>query len=206
MRDAQEHDPSTGQAAQPEEKSRFPRLIPLRIYELTHRALEHAANAELVDLTVLNLNESIVTCDLVADQCTALVYCMLSGRLPSWPPAEEDLRLIAAAITAGVKSSGEKIAHTGPPSATYDAIYTYLSRVVVDGEPSVLVFPFGEFFMVPVWITAAMLVSNAAQRPWQAHLDLIWELETEDGFNYSALVAMESRNRRRRFQVVREPE
>jgi hypothetical protein len=198
MSDAEKHDPALSQAAHLEAGSRVPRLIPLRVYELTRRALGHAVHAELADMTIINLSESADTCQLIVDQCIALADCMLSGRLLSWPPAEEELRLVAALTIAGLEDSGEDIAHTGPPSATSDAVYTYLDRVVVNGEPASLVFPPGEFFMVPVWTTAAMLVSNAAIRSWQRHLELIWELETEDGVNYSALVAIESRKRRQR--------
>jgi hypothetical protein len=206
MSDASEQHPAAAQAARPEAKIRFPRLIPFRIYELTYRVLEHAVHAELGTLVGINLRESVDTCQLIVDQCTALVDCMLTGRLSCpWPPAEDELRLVVAATTAGLASSGEEIAHTGPPAATRDAVYAYLARVVVDGEPAPLVFPPGESFILPVWITAAMLVSNAANHTWQRHLELIWELETEDGVNYSALVANESRSRRRRVHLTREP-
>jgi hypothetical protein len=207
MNEAGEQPPAAGQAARPEAEIRFPRLIPLRIYELTHRVLEHAVHAELGTLVGINLRESVDTCGLIVDQCVALADCMLSCRLSSpWPPAEDELRLVVAATTAGLASSGEAIAHTGPPAATRDAVYAYLARVVVDGEPAPLVFPPGESFILPVWTTAAMLVSNATNHTWQRHLELIWELETEDGVNYSALVANGSRSRRRRVRFVPEPE
>jgi hypothetical protein len=183
------------------QEGRFPRLFPSRTYELPYRILEHAVHAELADLTIINLNESADTCHLIVDQCIALTDCMIGGRLPSpWPPAEEDLRRIATAATAGLERSGEQIAHTGPPAATPDAAYLYLARVVVDGEPAAHVFPPGEAVILPARTTAAMLVYNAANRPWQ-QLELIWELETEDGVNYSALAAIRSRIRRRQHDT-----
>ena len=69
MSDAQEHDPATGQADRLEEESRFPRLIPLRIYELTRRALEHAVHAELGTLVGINLKSGV---DEPAETATAI--------------------------------------------------------------------------------------------------------------------------------------
>jgi hypothetical protein len=61
------------------------------------------------------------------------------------PPAEEDIRLVVAITTSGVEASGEQIAHTGPPAEAGDeAVYAFLARVVVAGEPASSVFPPGE--------------------------------------------------------------
>jgi hypothetical protein len=180
--------------------TRWPTLFPPRIYELTHRMLEHAVHAELADLTIINLTENADTCGLIVDQCIALADCILDRRsAPPWPPAEHVIRVFATATVSGLETSGEKIAHTGPPAATSDAVYTYLARVVVDGEPATQVFPPGESVILPAWTTAAMLVSLLPEgaRAWQDHLQMIWDLETTDGMNYSALAALQSRARRR---------
>jgi hypothetical protein len=180
--------------------SRWPSLFPPRIYELTYRMLEHAVHAELADLTIINLTENADTCQLVVDQCIALADCILDRRsVPPWPPTEKVIRVFATATVSGLETSGEKIAHTGPPAATSDAIYAYLARVVVDGEPATRVFPPGESVILPAWTTAAMLVSLLPDgaHTWQDHLQMIWDLETTDGMNYSALAALQSRARRR---------
>jgi hypothetical protein len=208
MSDAYEPDP-TARLARLEAESRMPRLLPPRIYELTYRILAHAVHAELADLIVINLRESADTCQLIVDQCIALAECVLIGESSSpWPPTEEDLRLIAAATISGLESSGEKIAYTGPPAAAAGnkAVYAYLARVVVGGEPATQVFPPGESVVLPVWTTAAMLVSFLPSHSWQAHLELIWELEADDGVNVSALFALESRTRRRRTRPSSELE
>jgi hypothetical protein len=45
--------------------------------------------------------------------------------------------------------------HTGPPAEAGDeAVYVYLARVVVAGEPAASVFPPGEAVVLPVWATA----------------------------------------------------
>ena len=180
--------------------TRWPTLFPPRIYELTHRMLEHAVNAELADLTIINLTESPGTCQLIVDQCIALADCILDRRTPEpWPPTEKVIRVFATATLTGLENSGEKIAHTGPPAATSDPVYTYLARVVVDGEPATHVFPSGESVILPAWTTAAMLVSLLPDgaSAWQDHLQMIWDLETTDGINYCALAAIHSRARRR---------
>jgi hypothetical protein len=38
--------------------SRWPHLFPPRIYELTHRTLEHAGHAELADLAIIQLTST----------------------------------------------------------------------------------------------------------------------------------------------------
>ena len=178
----------------------WPHLFPPRIYELTHRMLEHAVHAELGTMVGINLNESTDTCGLIVDQCIALADCILDRRTAApWPPSEKVIRAFATATVAGLKNSGEEIAHTGPPAATSDAVYTYLARVVVAGESATQVFPPGESVILPAWTAAAMLVSLLPEgaRTWQDHLQMIWDLETTDGMNYSALAAIQSRARRR---------
>jgi hypothetical protein len=53
--------------------------------------------------------------------------------------------------------------------------------------------------ILPAWTAAAMLVSLLPEgaSTWQDHLQMIWDLETNDGVNYSALAAIHSRARRR---------
>jgi hypothetical protein len=180
--------------------TRWPSLFPPRIYELTHRMLEHAVHAELADLIITNLTENADTCQLVVDQLIALADCILDRRsAPPWPPTEQVIRVFATATVSGLENSGEQIARTGPPAATGDAVYAYLARVVAGGEPATQVFPPGESVILPAWTTAAMLVSllPAGACTWQEHLRMIWDLETTDGMNYSALAALQSRARRR---------
>ena len=180
--------------------NQWPSLFPPRIYELTHRMLEHAVHAELGNLVGINLTESADTCQLIVDQCIALADCILDRRTSEpWPPTEKVIRAFATATVNGLENSGEEIAHTGPPAATRDAVYTYLARVVVGGEPAAHVFPPGESVILPAWTTAAMLVSLLPEGActWQDHLRMIWDLETTDGVNYSALIAIYSRFRRR---------
>src|SRR3984885_8491619 len=180
--------------------TRWPALFPPRIYELTYRMLEHAVHAELADLTIINLTENADTCQLIVDQCIALADCILDRRTSGpWPPTEKVIRVFATATLSGLENSGEKIARTGPPAATSDAVYAYLARVVVAGEPAAQVFPPGESVILPAWTTAAMLVSLLPEgaRNWQDHLQMIWDLETPDGVNYAALAAIHSRARRR---------
>jgi hypothetical protein len=43
-----------------------------------------------------------------------------------------------------------------------------------------------------------MLVSIFPFRPWRAHLECIWQMEDEDGVNFTALAALDTRARRRR--------
>ncbi len=188
--------------------SQWPSLFPTRIYELTYRMLEHAVHAELADLTIINLTESAETCQLIVDQCIALADCILDRRsAPPWPPSEEVIRVFAAATVSGLEDSGEEIAHTGPPAATSDAVYVYLARVVVGGEPATALFPPGESVMLPAWTTAAMLVALLPEGAgtWQEHLQMIWDLETTDGVNYSTLAAIQARARRR-WARLGEPE
>ena len=180
--------------------TQWPHLFPPRIYELTHQMLEHAVQADLAHLVSIQLTESADTCNLIADQCIALADCILDRRTaPPWPPTEKVIRVFANLSVRGLENSGEEIAHTGPPAATTDAVYTYLARVVVAGEPAAQVFPPGEFVILPAWTTAAMLVSLLPEgaSTWQDHLQMIWDLETTDGVNYSTLAAIHSRARRR---------
>ena len=145
---------------------RWPHLFPPRIYELTYRMLEHAVHAELADLVIINLTENADTCQLIVDQCIALADCILDRRTAEpWPPTEKVIRVFATATLSGLENSGEKIARTGPPAATSEAVYTYLARVVVDGEPAAHVFPPGESVILPAWTTAAMLVSLLPEAP-----------------------------------------
>jgi hypothetical protein len=188
---------------------RWPCLFPPRIYELTHRMLQHAVHAELADLVIINLTENADTCQLIVDQCIALADCILDRRTSEpWPPTEKVIRVFATATLSGLENSGEKIAHTGPPAATSGAVHTYLARVVVGGEPATHVFPPGESVILPAWTTAAMLVSLLPDgaRAWQDHLQMIWDLETTDGINYSALAAIHSRARRRDARPASDPE
>ena len=179
---------------------RLHHLFPPRIYELTYRMLEHAVHAEMGNLIVIQLSESADTCHLIVDQCIALADCILDRRTETpWPPSEKVIRVFANLTVRGLENSGEKIAHTGPPAATSDAVHTYLARVVVNGEPATQVFPPGESVILPAWTAAAMLVSLQPEgaSTWQDHLQMIWDLETTDGVNYSALAAIHSRARRR---------
>src|ERR1700753_864196 len=137
VNDAQEHDPTTDQAAPSATERRFPRLVPPRISVLTLRGLEHAVHAELGTLIGINLTESADTCQLIVDQCIALADCILDRRTSEpWPPTEKVIRVFATATLGGRETPGEKIAPTGPPAATSDPVYTYLARVVVDGQPA----------------------------------------------------------------------
>jgi hypothetical protein len=186
---------------------RWPHVFPLRIYELTYRMLEHAVHGEQADLAIIQLTESTDTSHLIIDQCIALAECILDRRTAApWPPTQKVIRAFANLTVHGLENSGEKIAHTGPPAATSDAVYTYLSRVIVDGEPAAQVFPPGESVILPAWTTAAMLVSLLPEgaRAWQDHLQMIWDLETTDGVNYSALAAIHSRARRRDIRPASE--
>ena len=187
--------------------SRWPNLFTPRIYELTFQMLEHAVHAEQADLAIIQLSESADTCQLIVDQCIALADCILDRRTPQpWPPTAEVIRVFANLTVHGLENSGEKIAHTGPPAATSDPVYTYLARIVVDGEPATHVFPPGESVILPAWTTAAMLVSLVPEgaSTWQDHLQMIWDLETTDGVNYSALAAIHSRARRREVRPASE--
>jgi hypothetical protein len=178
---------------------RSPRALPARAYELTYQMLEHAVHAELADLAVFSLTESPDTCELVVDQCVAIADMILNSKSQgAWPPAEEDIRLAATITISGLEASGEPIAHTGPPAeAGKEAVYAYLARVVVAGEPAASVFPPGEAVVLPLWATAAMLVSSLPLLPWQVHLECVWQLEDDDGVNFSALHALDARSRRR---------
>jgi hypothetical protein len=42
-----------------------------------------------------------------------------------------------------------------------------------------------------------MLISFLPLHPWQAHLEIIWQLEDDDGANFVALAALDARARRR---------
>ena len=124
--------------------TRWPSLLPPRIYELTYRMLEHAAHAELGNLVGISLNESVDTCQLIVDQCIGIAECILDRRTAApWPPPETVIRAFANLTVTGLENSAEKIAHTGPPAATSDAVHTYLARVVVAGESATQVFPPG---------------------------------------------------------------
>jgi hypothetical protein len=87
-----------------------------------------------------------------------------------------------------------------------DAVYTYLARVVVDGEPAAQVFPQGESVILPAWTAAAMLVSLPPEgaSTWQDHLQMIRDLETANGVNYAALAAIHSRARRGEVRPISE--
>ena len=99
--------------------------------------LEHAVHAELGNLVGINLTESTDSCQLIVDQCIALADCILDRRsAPAWAPSEKVIRVFANLTVRGLENSVEKIAHTGLPAATSDAVYTYLARMVVDGEPA----------------------------------------------------------------------
>ena len=179
-----------------------------RIYELTHRMLEHAVHAELADLVIINLTESADTCHLIVDQCIALADCILDRRTTApWPSTEKVIRVFATTTVTGLENSGEKIAHTGPPAATSDAVYTYLARVVRQRRARHQVFPPGESVILPAWTTAAMLVSLLPDGACasQDHLKMIWDLETTDGVNYCAPAAIHSRARRRHIRPIIEP-
>jgi hypothetical protein len=201
--DTREHALAEDQA-RVESEARSPRTIPARIYQLTYQMLEHAVHAELADLAVLSLTESPDTCQMVVDQCIAVADSILNSRSTSaWPPADEDIRLVAAITVSGLEVSSEQIARTGPPAAAGDeAVYAYLARVVVAGEPTASVFPPAEAVVLPVWATAAMLVSFLPLRPWRAHLDLIWQMEDDDGVNFTAMAALDARTRRRHFRAA----
>jgi hypothetical protein len=194
---AREHALSEDQARL-ESEGRSPRAIPARIYALTYQMLEHAVQAELADLAVFSLTESPDTCQLVVDQCVAVADVILNSRSPSaWPPAEEDIRLVAIVTISGLEASGEPMARTAPPAeAGEEAVCAYLARVVAGGEPAASVFPSGDAVVLPVWATAAMLVSFQPILPWQAHLEAIWQMEDNDGVNCTALHALETRARR----------
>ena len=56
--------------------------------------------------------------------------------MPTEARGEKVIRVFATTTVTGLVNSGEKIAHTGAPAATRDAVYTYLARVVVSGEPA----------------------------------------------------------------------
>jgi hypothetical protein len=71
------------------------------------------------------------------------------------------------------------------------------SRSPVPGEPAASVFPPGEAVVLPVRAAAAMLVSFLPLRPWRARLDCVWQMEDDDGVNFSALHALDARTRRR---------
>ena len=47
-----------------------------------------------------------------------------------------------------------------------------------------------------------MLVSFRPLAPWQDYLRLIWELEDDDGVNFTVLAALDSRTRRRLARPV----
>jgi hypothetical protein len=62
-----------------------------------------------------------------------------------------------------------------------DAVFTYLTPVVVDGQPATQVSlppPPGESVILPAWTAAAMLVSLLPDgaSTWQDHLQMIWDL------------------------------
>jgi hypothetical protein len=72
----------------------------------------------------------------------------------------------------------------------------------VAGEPATQVFPPGESVVLPVWTTAAMVVSFLPGRPWHGHLEAIWGMAADDGVNFSARTAIESRARRLRARAA----
>jgi hypothetical protein len=185
-------------------EARSPRVIPVRVYELTHQMLEHAVHSELADVALFSLTESPDTCHMVVDQCIAVADCILNSESNDvWPPTEEDIRRVAAATISDLEASGEQIAHTGSPAGVgTEAVYAYLARVIAAGEPAESVFPPEEAVVLPVWATAAMLVSFRPLAPWQDYLRLIWELEDDDGVNLTALAALDSRTRRRLARPV----
>jgi hypothetical protein len=182
----------------------MPGLFPPSVYELTYRMLEHAVRAEMAHLVIINVTESAGTCQLIVDQCVALAEGILitSSESLRWPPADEDIRLLTTVAIRGLADCGERIAHTGPPAeAGPRAVYAYLSRVVAAGEPATYVFPPGESFILPVWTTAAILVTFRPGHPWQELLKQIWSQTTDDGLNSSAISALCCRSRRRQFRT-----
>src|SRR5271156_3295296 len=85
--------------------SRWPHLFPPRIYELTHRMLEHAVHAEQADLAIIQLSESADTCQLIVDQCIARAACILARRSePPWPPSEKVIRAFANLTVSGLET------------------------------------------------------------------------------------------------------
>ena len=181
-----------------ESEARAPRAIPARVYELTCQMLEHAVHAELADVALFGITEPD-TCQMVVDQCVAVAGAILNGMSPwAWPRPDEDIRQAAAVTVSGLETSGEPIARTTPPAEAGDeAVYAYLARVVAANEPAATVFPPGEAVVLPVWATAAMLVSFHPILPWQAYLQTIWQLEDDDGVNFTALAALDIRTLRR---------
>jgi len=169
-------------------ESRAPRLIPPRIYELTHTALTYAVHGELDLLAARLCAENQKTCQLVLDQCVVVADCILNGRSAAWPPSEADLRMIAAITSSCMENPEDPEPLTKPAAAIADpVVYDFLSRAVVRDERIEDVFPDGDAAVLAVRITAAMLVAFLPARPWQGHLELIWKLETDDGVNRTAL-------------------
>jgi hypothetical protein len=188
----------TADLARVERESRSPRLFPPKVYELTFSMLESAAHGELDRLAALIRTHSQETCQLVLDQCVTLADCIVNGRSAAWPPSDADLRMIAAITGSAMENPEYSRAGAKPPAAIADpVVYDYLSRAVVRGEHLDDVFPAGDAAVLPVRITAAMLVAFMPGRPWQGHLQLIWKMETEDGVNWSALRSAERRFKRR---------
>jgi hypothetical protein len=190
--------------ARAERESRAPRLIPARIYELTRSMLGYAARGERDSLAASIRAQNQITRQLVLDQCVAVADCILGGRSTTWPPSEDDLRMIAAITNSSMENPEYGNPRGKPPAAIADSvIYNFLSRAVVRGERLDDVFP-ADAAVLAVRITAAMLVAFMPARPWQGHLELIWKLETEDGVNCSALRSAQIRLRR--TSVISTPE
>ena len=182
--------------ARVERESRAPRLIPARVYELTRSLLDYAALGELASLAATIRAQNQKTLHLVLDQCLAVADCILSGRSSTWPPSEDDLRLIAAITNSSMENPEYGNPRGKPPAAIADpVVYNFLSRAVVRGERLDNVFP-ADAAVLAVRITAAMLIAFMPARPWQGHLELIWKLETKDGVNCSVLSSVQIRRRR----------
>src|ERR1700758_5607880 len=124
----------SAEAARLAAEGRRPHLFPARVYDLTRIMLAHAVRGELDVLAKLIRAESAETGQLVLDQCVAIADTIINGRTSAWPPAEDDLRLVAAITTSGIEDSGEEIARAAPADVDDDAIYAYLSHVVVHGK------------------------------------------------------------------------
>jgi hypothetical protein len=75
---------------------------------------------------------------------------------------EHVIRVFANATVSGLETSGEKIAHTGPPAATRDAVYAYLARVVVRFSSSLALTPLSRS---QEFCTASSASGSEALRP-----------------------------------------
>jgi hypothetical protein len=175
-----------------------PQLFLPRVYKLCRQALRHAVHGELNAMASLLAEQPAQLRDLILDQCVAVADVITGGRSSCWPPTDDDLRLLAAITTSGIEDSGEGIASTAAPGLDDSTVFDYLSRVVVGGERAADVLGEEGHAAFAVWITAAMLVAFFPRRPWQGHLELIWQMTDEDDVNVCAQRALECRVRRMR--------